>query len=72
MEVTSFVKHAILPQLRDKGVHRIECRPMAGNDKVERWLKLIGFRKEAVVAQFGQGREDFYLYAWTAPHGVPS
>ena len=70
IEVTSFVKHAILPQLRDKGIHRIECRPMVGNDDVQRWLKLVGFRKEAVVAQFGQGREDFYLYAWTALNGV--
>jgi hypothetical protein len=62
-EVTRFVKGFILPALDEAGFHRIECRPIAGNDLAQRWLKLIGFRQEAVTAQFGQGREDFVLWA---------
>lgn len=67
LEVTKFVKRDILPELAAVGFHRVECRAMAGNDDVIRWLKLVGFKQEAVVAQFGQGREDFILFAWTTP-----
>ena len=62
-EVTRFVKRFILPALDEAGFHRIECRPLAGNDLVSRWLKLCDFREEAVTAQFGRGREDFVLWA---------
>ena len=68
LEVTRAMKRHILPALDARGVHRIECRPMAGNAAVIRWLKLVGFRQEAVTAQFGQGREDFVLCARTAGH----
>jgi hypothetical protein len=65
-EVTRFVKRFILPALDRAGFHRIECRPLASND--HRWLKFIGFKPEAVTAQFGQGREDFVLFARTKGH----
>jgi hypothetical protein len=67
LEVTRFVKRRILPELESRGVHRIECRALAGNEDVIRWLKLIGFHVEAALAQFGQGREDFVLCARTRP-----
>lgn len=72
LEVTHFVKHASLPGLEHAGFHRIECRAQAGNDDVIRWLKLLGFKQEAVTAQFGQGREDFLLFARTTPRGSTS
>ena len=67
-EVTRAAKRTILPAFDHAGVHRLEARPMAGNDEVVRWLKLLGFNLEAVIAQFGQGREDFLLFARTASH----
>lgn len=69
LEVTKFVKHAILPGLEAAGFHRVECRTLKGNTETERWLRLLGFQEEAVTAQFGQGREDFILFARTAPRG---
>lgn len=63
VEVTRAMKRHILPTLDARGVHRIECRAMAANTASIRWLELVGFKREAVIAQFGQGREDFILYA---------
>jgi hypothetical protein len=71
LPVTRFITRDILPKLDASGFHRIECRPMAGNLAVIRWLEMIGFTQEAVVAQFGQGREDFLLFARTALHERP-
>jgi hypothetical protein len=68
LEVTRALKKHILPSLDARGVHRIEARPMAGNVAAIRWLQIIGFRQEAVTAQFGRGREDFILFARTAGH----
>ena len=68
MEVTRFVRRFMLPALEHAGFHRVECRPMAGNDQVERWLRLVGFRTEAVTAQFGRGREDFVLWSRIKKH----
>ena len=62
-EVTRAMKRHILPTLDARGVHRIECRAMATNTASIRWLEMLGFRREAVIAQFGQGREDFVLCA---------
>jgi hypothetical protein len=63
VEVTRAMKKHILPTLDARGVHRIECRAMAANTASIRWLEMLGFKREAVTAQFGQGREDFVLCA---------
>ena len=63
IEVTRAMKQHILPTLDARGVHRIECRAMASNTASIRWLEMLGFKREAVTAQFGQGREDFVLCA---------
>jgi hypothetical protein len=68
LEVTRAMKRHILPTLDARGVHRIECRPMANNDAAIRWLELVGFRQEAVTAQFGRGCQDFVLCARITGH----
>jgi hypothetical protein len=70
IEVTRAMKRHILPTLDARGVHRIECRAMASNTASIRWLEMLGFRREAVIAQFGQGREDFVLCARVADHAA--
>jgi RimJ/RimL family protein N-acetyltransferase len=57
------MKQHILPALDARGVHRVECRAMEANVASIRWLEMLGFKREAVIAQFGQGREDFVLLA---------
>jgi hypothetical protein len=66
LEVTRFVSRFMLPQLASAGFHRVEARPMAVNEAALRWLMSLGFTPEAVLAQFGRAREDFFLFAWTA------
>jgi hypothetical protein len=68
LEVTRAMRRHILPSLDAEGVHRIECRPMAGNAATIRWLQLVGFKQEAVTAQFGRGCEDFVLCARVTGH----
>jgi hypothetical protein len=63
IEVTRAMKQHILPALDARGVHRVECRAMEANVASIRWLEMLGFKREAVIAQFGQGREDFVLLA---------
>lgn len=70
IEVTRAMKQHILPTLDRRGVHRIECRALASNTASIRWLAMLGFKQEAVTAQFGQGREDFVLCARTAGHAA--
>ena len=66
IEVTRAMRKHILPTLDARGVHRIECRTMANHTASIRWLEMLGFKREAVTAQFGQGREDFILLARVA------
>jgi hypothetical protein len=70
IEVTRAMKQHILPTLDARGVHRIECRAMASNTASIRWLEMLGFKREAVTAQFGQGREDFVLCARVTGHAA--
>jgi len=70
IEVTRAMKQHILPTLDRRGVHRIECRAMASNTASIRWLEMLGFKREAVTAQFGQGREDFILCARVVEHAA--
>ena len=70
IEVTRAMKQHILPTLDARGVHRIECRAMASNTASIRWLEMLGFKREAVTAQFGQGREDFILCARVVEHAA--
>ena len=70
IEVTRAMKYHILPTLDARGVHRIECRVMASNTASIHWLEMLGFKREAVTAQFGQGREDFVLCARVTGHAA--
>ena len=70
IEVTRAMKQHILPTLDARGVHRIECRTMANHTASIRWLEMLGFKREAVTAQFGQGREDFILCARVTGHAA--
>jgi hypothetical protein len=68
LEVTRTVKRVILPALDRERVHRLECKAIEGHTDVDRWLAMLGFQREAVIAQFGQGRQDFVLWARVVGH----
>jgi hypothetical protein len=66
--MTRRILRDIIPRASEWGFHRAECRALASRQDVRRWLEGLGWRAEAVLSEFGTRREDFILYAWTAPH----
>jgi hypothetical protein len=66
--MTRRILRDIMPMAPMWGLHRAECRALASRQDVRRWLEGLGWRAEAVLSEFGIRREDFILYAWTAPH----
>jgi hypothetical protein len=66
--MTRRILRDIIPRAPEWGLHRAECRALASRQDVRRWLTGLGWRAEAVLSEFGSRREDFILYAWTAPH----
>ena len=66
--MTRRILRDIMPMAPKWGFHRAECRALASRQDVRRWLLGLGWRAEAVLSEFGIRREDFILYAWTAPH----
>jgi hypothetical protein len=66
--MTRRILRDIMPRAPEWGFHRAECRALASRQDVRRWLLGLGWRAEAVLSEFGSRREDFILYAWTAPH----
>jgi hypothetical protein len=66
--MTRRILRDIIPMAPKWGLHRAECRALASRQDVRRWLLGLGWRAEAVLSEFGTRREDFILYAWTAPH----
>lgn len=70
--MTRRILRDIMPKAPEWGFHRAECRALASRHDVRRWLEGLGWRAEAVLSEFGIRREDFILYAWTAPHEAHS
>ena len=62
LQVTRTARNA-LRGLDEGGLRRIEVRPIEGNYEVVRWLRLLGFSCEAILTQFGQHGENFFLFS---------
>lgn len=65
--MTKLVRRDILPMLWEAGAHRLEARSISGHVDAQRWLELIGARREATLKSYGRGGEDFHVYAWERP-----
>lgn len=64
VEMTKHAKQFMFPTLIAAGNHRAQCLVHSENGASERWLKSLGFYREAILRGFGSSREDFFLYAW--------
>lgn len=67
LSVTRLVVRSIVPMLFEAGAHRLECRSMEGHVDAQRWLEVIGAKREATLAGYGRGGEDFHVYRWEKP-----
>lgn len=66
LSLTKFVRYGMIPALLKVGCHRAECHSMRGHIEAQRWLELLGARRESLVPRYGKHAEDFFTYSWTA------
>lgn len=52
------------PALLAAGGHRAECRALIDHEAAQRWLRRLGFAREAVLPDCGRARETFVQFAW--------
>ena len=64
ISMTRLVTKAIVPMMIEAGAHRLEARSMEGHTDAQRWLEVIGARREGTLARYGRNKEDFHVYAW--------
>lgn len=69
ISVTKLVTRTIVPMMIEAGAHRLEARSMEGHADAQRWLEVIGAKREGTLVRYGRGREDFHVYAWPAAEG---
>lgn len=64
ISMTKLIVRDILPMLFDAGAHRLEARSIEGNDDVQRWLELLGARRETTLKGYGREGQNFHVYIW--------
>lgn len=67
LSVTKMIVRSIVPMLWDAGAHRLQCHSIEGHVDAQRWLGVIGARRESTLPAYGKGKEDFHLYVWDKP-----
>jgi hypothetical protein len=65
MQLTRFVRRNLVPSLAASGIHRAQCFSMNDHVMAQRWLEILGAKREGVAKGFGNSGEDFTLYSWT-------
>jgi RimJ/RimL family protein N-acetyltransferase len=64
ISVTRLIVRSIVPMLFEAGAHRLEARSMEGHIDAQRWLEVIGAKRETTLKGYGRGAEDFHVYTW--------
>ena len=64
ISMTKLIVRTIVPLLFEAGAHRLEARSMEGHDDAQRWLEVIGAKREATLKGYGRERQDFHVYTW--------
>jgi hypothetical protein len=63
LSMTRFIKRQYFPQLEAGGYHRIECVTSAAYPEMQKWLEILGMKREGLLRAYGAGGEDFVQYA---------
>lgn len=71
LAATRHIRRTLMPLLLARGGHRAECRSLSTHAEAHRWLRRLGFVREAVMPCAGRNRETFHLYAWRLSDGWP-
>ena len=54
--------YAMLDYLKEHGGHRLECKSLSSHKEAHGFLKMIGFKPEAILDAYGRDREDYILF----------
>ena len=65
LSLTRYVKKAMIPALVESGAHRAACASIEGHTDAQKWLELLGARRECTHRALGKNGEDFHVYVWT-------
>jgi RimJ/RimL family protein N-acetyltransferase len=65
ISMTKLIVRSIVPMLFEGGAHRLEARSMDGHVDAQRWLEVIGARREGgPLKGYGRAGQDFHVYTW--------
>lgn len=64
--ITRHILRYMIPILKTSGFHRAECFALSNRTDIQRWMKLLGGRPEAVLSERSTTREDITVYVWKA------
>ena len=65
ISVTRAITRSIIPMMIDAGAHRLEARSMEGHTDAQRWLEVIGAKREGgPLRGYGRDGQDFHVYTW--------
>lgn len=62
--VAKFTRRKAVPAVARMGGRRIESKCIAGLSEVDKWMTIMGAKKEALLSNFGKNGEDFNLWVW--------
>jgi hypothetical protein len=64
IDVAKFIRRKAIPAVKRMGGTRIESTCIAGISEVDKWLTIMGGRKEAPLPDYGKNGDDFNLWVW--------
>lgn len=62
--MTRFAKKVMIPTLKARGAHRIQCHTLDSHSDSHAWLEALGARRESTAFGYGKNKETFYCYVW--------
>lgn len=60
--LTYFGLKYLKPMMLEQGIRRAQCQSLMSHHTAHRWLERLGFRREAVLREYGRGARDYYQY----------
>lgn len=70
VELVRFARNALMPSLQRAGIHRVHALAPTDEPTNDKFHRLFGGKKEAVLRRYGKNGEDFTLYAYLWPRGL--
>jgi hypothetical protein len=66
LALTRFITKQLFPRYKEAGIHRIECMSIEGHTAAQRWIEILGLKREATIRGFGKNGETYHQYAWVS------